>query len=56
MTRVPIHSPQADRRLHQIDAAVSMLVRLLARQVARQVAGEACPDSNIKEAKNESPE
>ena len=50
MTRVPAYSPEHDRRLHQIDAAVSVLVRLLARQVAV----EACPDSDIKDAKSES--
>lgn len=46
MTRVPASSEEPARRLHQIDAAVSALVRLLARQAAQG----ACPEPNAKDA------
>lgn len=49
MTRVPAHSPDPDRHLHQIDGTVSVLVRLMARQAAK----DACQDSDPKDTHND---
>ena len=49
MTIVPATFNEPDHRLHQIDAALSVLVRLLARQAVR----ELCPKSELKDAQED---